>query len=501
MARPKFVQAKSTTLKVAISNTESSAIILRELVDLYGVALALTDFANDITFTFNPGGANEEIISCTAFTVNNDGSVTLNTGIVRGLEGVSSYSTGGTARNHAAGTVVVVSNNPQMYESILDYIDSVAIAGASDASLTGKGLTEIATTAEIDADEDFGATGAPAVVRPDQLAASKYGLYNPNANQKAFLNGVVGMILPYGGSSAPTGFNLCDASTLTLASYPLLGAVLLGRYGYGTAVTFTADAGTDVITAVSHGLSDGARVLLKSTTTLPAGLSANTIYFVRDSATNTFKLATSSGGSAIDITDAGTGTHSFYVSFKVPDLRARNPIGQGAGTFALNFATSAVDIATDIITLESNNSFYDGTLVRLTTTGTLPAGLSLATDYYVIRASATTIKLATSLANAIAETPTVINITDVGSGTHTITTTLSTRAMGEQGGEETRKLSVAELASHTHVADSIIGTPNNDARDAASDNVNENASGATGGNTPHNIMDPFTVVNYIIKTD
>jgi hypothetical protein len=54
----------------------------------------------------------------------------------------------------------------------------------------------------------------------------------------------------------------------------------------------------------------------------------------------------------------------------------------------------------------------------LTTTTTLPAGLALATDYYVIRVSDTTCKLATSYANAIAGT--AINITDAGTGTHTM---------------------------------------------------------------------------------
>ena len=57
--------------------------------------------------------------------------------------------------------------------------------------------------------------------------------------------------------------------------------------------------------------------------------------------------------------------------------------------------------------------------MRLTTTTTLPAGLATATDYYYIRVSDSTGKLATSYANAIAGT--AINITDAGTGTHTST--------------------------------------------------------------------------------
>lgn len=56
---------------------------------------------------------------------------------------------------------------------------------------------------------------------------------------------------------------------------------------------------------------------------------------------------------------------------------------------------------------------------QLTTTTTLPAGLALATDYYVIRVDANDFQLATSLANALAGTAQPIS--DNGTGVHTIT--------------------------------------------------------------------------------
>jgi len=83
--------------------------------------------------------------------------------------------------------------------------------------------------------------------------------------------------------------------------------------------------------------------------------------------------------------------------------------------------TFTADAGTDVCTWTSTANFpsniLTGTRVRLTTTTTLPGGLSLATDYYVIKVSDTTFKLATSYANAIAAT--AINITDAGTGTHT----------------------------------------------------------------------------------
>lgn len=60
--------------------------------------------------------------------------------------------------------------------------------------------------------------------------------------------------------------------------------------------------------------------------------------------------------------------------------------------------------------------------VRFTTSNTLPTGLALATDYWLVRVSATTSRVATSFANALAGT--VIAYTDGGTGTHTLTTRL-----------------------------------------------------------------------------
>jgi len=66
------------------------------------------------------------------------------------------------------------------------------------------------------------------------------------------------------------------------------------------------------------------------------------------------------------------------------------------------------------------NDFNTFTRVRFTTSGALPTGLSLLTDYWTIRINATTCKFATSLANAIAGT--AIAYTDTGSPTTTMMT-------------------------------------------------------------------------------
>jgi hypothetical protein len=85
---------------------------------------------------------------------------------------------------------------------------------------------------------------------------------------------------------------------------------------------------------------------------------------------------------------------------------------------AKNFLDAAVNVTANTITI-SAHGYYTGLKVVASTTGTLPGGLS-ATDYYVIRVDADTIKLATSAAFALAGS--AVDITSAaGGGTHTLT--------------------------------------------------------------------------------
>lgn len=100
---------------------------------------------------------------------------------------------------------------------------------------------------------------------------------------------------------------------------------------------------------------------------------------------------------------------------------------------AVNFAPSAVNITTEKITIVAHG-LVTGSVIQFSTTGTLPAGLSLSTNYYAVKIDANTIQVADSLAHALAATPVIINITDQGSGTHTETATaLANAAIKLQG--------------------------------------------------------------------
>jgi endonuclease/exonuclease/phosphatase family metal-dependent hydrolase len=79
---------------------------------------------------------------------------------------------------------------------------------------------------------------------------------------------------------------------------------------------FSADPTTNILTVTAHGWANGAPVTVRNNGgTLSGGLTAGTQYYVRDATTNTIKLATTPGGTAVDVTSAGSGTN-FVAGFQ-----------------------------------------------------------------------------------------------------------------------------------------------------------------------------------------
>ena len=98
----------------------------------------------------------------------------------------------------------------------------------------------------------------------------------------------------------------------------------------------------------------------------------------------------------------------------------------------VNSSTFTATAASPTVLTVSGWDIQTYTPLQLTTTTTLPAGLSLATTYYWHRVSATTGHLATSMANI--DSATYVNASDTGTGTHTATLYLGDRAPSHGAG-------------------------------------------------------------------
>ncbi len=88
-------------------------------------------------------------------------------------------------------------------------------------------------------------------------------------------------------------------------------------------------------------------------------------------------------------------------------------------------ATFTATAATDQLTITAHGlQTGDGPFQATNSGGGLPGGMATLTNYYVVRVDANNIKIATSLANALAGT--TVDISSTGTGTHTLADTVST---------------------------------------------------------------------------
>lgn len=203
---------------------------------------------------------------------------------------------------------------------------------------------------------------------------------------------------------------LTEGASYYVATVPSANTFTVTTQSTGTTFTLTPTAGVAftvtaaspaVFTKSSHGLTAGTTIKLTTTGSLLTGLNTTTTYYVISSglSTNSFRVSTTSGGSAVNTSGSQSGTHSYIKQ------------------------TPTVFTAT-------SHGLSVGNAVSLTTTGALPTGLATNTVYYVVSvpSSSTFTLSATSGGTGIVATGTqsgthkfvkLVNTSGSQSGTHT----------------------------------------------------------------------------------
>jgi hypothetical protein len=230
-----------------------------------------------------------------------------------------------------------------------------------------------------------------------------------------------------------------------------------------------------VITA-QYQLANNTKVVLSTTGVLPASFTAGTTYYVVNTSGYTFQLSATLGGSAISTfgqaqsgyqyataqaqTTSASGGGTVYASYQINTGPAEYQVplsGWGAGTWGFgtwgnggttanalqlwnqnNFGqdlvygprgggiyywnastgytplalTSISNASPAVLTFASGTVPVNGTVLTLSTTGTLPSGLLPGTNYYVINGTSTTCNLSTTYGGS------AINTASAGSGLH-----------------------------------------------------------------------------------
>lgn len=114
-------------------------------------------------------------------------------------------------------------------------------------------------------------------------------------------------------ASTLPSFSVASASTVAFIGF--WDASSSGNFGgmfpNGGAApyTFAASSSNNVFTAAGSSYSNGQTVVIFATagSTLPGGFTAGAVYYVVSASTDTFKLSTSSGGTAVTVTADGSG--------------------------------------------------------------------------------------------------------------------------------------------------------------------------------------------------
>ena len=379
----------SLSLEIAVGGTSGQ---LQSNTDDDGVALPTGIYF----FTLDGENSQKEHIVCTNTA-----------GVLTGISSVSrqGVQTSGVVRKHRIGATVTITDfahikylndllkgttnldasDPLEYDGTASittanqlatkaYVDGVAVSGAPNADETTKGIVELATSAETGAGTSAGATGARLVPPNSLLKNTSAGVGDAGKVpvlgadgllDQTFLDKVrtwaltqtfnaatiqlitpTGIVAPYAGKTAPTGWLLCDGTAVSRATYAALAAILLPSLG-----TFTVTiAAPGVVTLVAHGMQTGDSIYLTTTSALPTGLSANTRYWVVRTGADTFNLATSLANAlaATVITTSGSqsGVHTALgaaygigdgtTTFNLPDMRSNVPVGRDA-TIATEF--------------------------------------------------------------------------------------------------------------------------------------------------------------------
>lgn len=262
--------------------------------------------------------------------------------------------------------------------------------GAAWTAATYKGLADISgdtTAAQVAARAEtaFNAlTGFTAAITSDDTAA------NGTMTLTQVIEGPVD-------NPVPKDFNDAGAGTIT---------------GVQTTEGFTDAAPSGAIWTALNAARKGEADISADTTAAQVAARVETAL----NALTGFTAAITSDDTAANGTMTLTQTIRGPVTNPVPKNAAETGAGSIAGVETTAGVTAKVNPTTDTIELGAHG-FHDGLKFQLTTTGVLPAGLSLVTDYYAIVVDADNIQVASSLSNALAGTE--IDITDFGTGTHT----------------------------------------------------------------------------------
>jgi hypothetical protein len=191
-----------------------------------------------------------------------------------------------------------------------------------------------------------------------------------------------------------TANNLVSGTTYYILTQPTYNTFTVSTSPGGSTFVLVNGSSLTIKATKSHKLIEAYSVKFETTGTLPAPLVVGTTYFViPNNLTETqFSISTQKNGVALSITNAGSGTHTYipvgitltqtrenynYVDFTVlspGEFISSTPTG----------TTCTISVAVAAVVTLTSHGFVANDVIRFSTTGALPTGMSITERYFVI---------------------------------------------------------------------------------------------------------------------
>ena len=259
------------------------------------------------------------------------------------------------------------------------------------------------------------------------------------------------------------------------------------------------NGGAFVSTALQYLRLDGTVAMLNN-----LNMNGQAINFVADNPVAGTDAANKNYVDALGTALAGGSLDALYVNV-TGDTMVGDLILNADPTVALQAATKQyVDAVESSLTVVINDvDGFDSGDIKASAASAIPSGFLLCDGTSYLAASFPTLFAAIGIVYGVGandfQVPDLRGRFPMGAGT---SAPLSARALGQEGGNETHTLTIAEMPAHTHTEEGNNGVVNLKGFNPNPLSVGNQAkqTGSTGGNAAHDIMNPFLAINYFIKT-
>jgi len=193
-------------------------------------------------------------------------------------------------------------------------------------------------------------------------------------------------------TSTANGFT--SGTTYYIKSVPKYNQFTVSTAPGGSTTTLTNGTGLTIKGVKTHKLLENYTIGFETTGTLPNPLNADFTYYVlaTDLTDTEFSVSLDKAGTAVSITNVGSGTHKYNIdgltltnlreNYNYVDLTVYTP-----GEFTSDYPTGqtcTITIASPAVVTLNSHGFTAGQAIKFETSGSLPTGISPLTRYFVL---------------------------------------------------------------------------------------------------------------------